>query len=368
MADWQELIACLDGRGENRVRLTVEEISEIVGHLADSAWFGPTKKGLADYWRSGHVLPMLVEAGWTVDFTDYVTQNIGFCRLSHTDASETRDPLAAAIRDLVRQARCVGKVTSITATKTLAEDGTSITLSVEPGHHATGDAPQERSQTRQVSPEYPIKRLRSTEASSDSIRYDDESMVRWPVSRSENNHQGFQRAVRRRVTDIEEGQGLGGYGCLATMSRKKSDQTKTPAIYSPAALGLRRVQEDEDTLFRLVVQQKIAIVSISGHGHNSEDSIQVDVRNKTSQSVRFSIPAHTVFEQEALDPEAQDLLLKDPVKVVLSPNEGKSIKAYGLCMDRGRDSPSGQALLLTPWVLSSMGVADQTELWRMTEG
>ena len=367
MANWQELIACLDGRGENRVRLTVEEISGIVGDLPPSARFGPTRTRLSDYWRTDHVLPMLEEAGWTVDFTDYITQNIGFCRLSYTDASKQGAPLAAEIRDLVLQARRVGKVTSITATKTL-EDGTSITLSVEPGHHATGDAPQERSQTRQVSPEYPIKRLRSTEASSDSIRYDDESMVRWPVSRSENSHQGFRRAVRRRVTDIEEGQGLGGYGCLATMSQKKSDQTKTPAIYSPAALGLSRVQEDEDTLFRLVVQQKIAIVSISGHGHDREDSIQVEVKNKTAQSVRFSIPAHTVFEQEALDPKAQDLLLKDPVKVVLSPNEAKSIKAYGLCMDEGRTSPSGQALLLTPWVLSSMGVADQTELWRMTEG
>lgn len=366
MADWQKLTARLDGRGDNHVRLTVKEISDVVGDLPRSAWRGPTEKGLSDYWRTDHVLPMLKEAGWTVDFADYVTQNIGFCRLSHTDASETTAPLAATIRDFVLQARRVGKITSITTTKTL-EDGTSVTLSVDPGDQVTGDVSQERSQTPQVSPEYPIQRLRSAEASSDSIRYDDESMVRWPVDRSENSHQGFRRAVRRRITDIGEGQGLGGYGCLATMSQKKSDRTKTPAIYSPAALGLRRSRE-EDTLFGLVVQQKIAIVSISGHDYDRKDSIRVEVRNKTAQSVRFLIPACTVFEQKALDPKAQDLLLKDPVKVVLSPNEEKSIKAYGLCMDESRPAPNGQALLLTPWVLSSTGVANQDELWRVTEG
>lgn len=365
LADWQKFIAHLDERGENQVRLAVDEIREIVGDLADSAWVGPTQKHYLDYWRSSYVLPTLEEAGWTVDFTDYVQQNIGFCRLSQSDESETSGSLAAAIQDLVLQARRVGRITSITTTRTL-EDGTSFTLSIDPGEQDRGDVPQRRSQTPQVSPRYPIQRLRSTEASSDSIRYDDESIVHWPVDRSEDSHQGFRRAVRRRVTDIEEGQGLGGYGCLATMSRKKSDQTKTPAIYSPAALGLRRVQE-EDTLFGLVVQQKVAIVSINGHGHNRNDSIRVEVRNNTAQSVRFLVPAHTVFEQEAHDPEAQDLMLRDSVDEILSPNGTKSIGAYGLCMDKERASPSRQALLLTPWILSA-NVADQDELWDVTEG
>ena len=79
MADWQKLIAHLDERGENQVRLAVDEISEIVGEMPNSAWFGPTQKHYLDYWRSGHVLPTLKKAGWTVDFTDYVQQNIGFC-------------------------------------------------------------------------------------------------------------------------------------------------------------------------------------------------------------------------------------------------------------------------------------------------
>ena len=229
MADWQKLIAHLDERGENQVRLAVDEISEIVGEMPNSAWFGPTQKHYLDYWRSGHVLPTLKKAGWTVDFTDYVQQNIGFCRLSQTGESETSGSLAAAIQDLVLQASRVGRITSITTTRTL-EDGTSFTLSIDPSEQDRGEVPQRRSQTPQVSPRYPIRRLRSTEAGSDSIRYDDESMVRWPVDRSEDSHQGFRRAARRRVTDIEQGQGLGGYGCLATMSRKKSHQTGTPAI------------------------------------------------------------------------------------------------------------------------------------------
>ena len=150
------------------------------------------------------------------------------------------------------------------------------------------------------------------------------------------------------------------------MSRKKSAQTGTPAIYSPAALGLRRVQE-EGTLFGLVVQKRIAVVSISGHGYDSEDSIQIKVRNKTVQSVRFVIPASTVFEQEAHDPAAQDLMLRDAVDETLSPNETKLFGAYGLCMDGDRPSPSGEALLLTPWTLST-SVDAQDELWTVTEG
>lgn len=385
MADWKKLIAYLDEQDENRVRLTVSEISEIVGELrADSAWSGPTQGGrrvhgralggLTDYWRSAHVLPILEEAGWTVDFTDYVKQVVGFCLQSQTDEKETRSSLAAAIQALVLQARRVGKVTSITTTKTL-EDGTSITLTVDPSdqaavgkaeHQSRGDAPQERPESHQVSPEYPIKRLPSTEAPTESIRFDDNRSVRWPVDISENDHRGFRRAVRRRVTDIEEGQGLGGYGCLATMSRKKSAQTGTPAIYSPAALGLRRVQE-EGTLFGLVVQQKVAILSIIGRGFDKPDSIRVEVKNKTAQSVRFVVPRHTVFEQEAHVPRAQDILLRDPVDGVLSPNETKSFAVWGLCMDEERARPSGEALLLTPWTLST-SVDEQDELWNITEG
>ena len=377
MPAWQKLIDHLDDQGENRVRLAVEVIGEIVGSkLAEGAWYGPTRKGLSDYWRSSHVLPDLRAAGWTVDFTDYVEKNVGFCRLSQTGEDlEQVGSLAATIQNLVRQAHHVGRVTSIVTTKSL-EDGTSITLSIDPGDQGRGDVPQEhsqtrqvspeRTQTRQVSPERPIQRLPSTEASSDSIRYDDDSMVRWPVGRSENNRRGFLRAVRRHVTDIREGQGLGGYGCLATMSQKKSAQTKTVAIYSPAALGLRRVQGN-GALFAVVIQQKVAIMSISGHGHHRDDSIRMELRNKTDKFVRFLIPRRTVFEQEAPDPEAQDLMLRDTVDGVLSPNETRTIKAHGLCMDADRESPEGQNLLLTPWLLSTE-VVDQSELWKVTEG
>lgn len=369
MAAWQKLIAYLDEEGKTHVRLTVDEISAIVGDLAPSAW-GKTKKGaLSDYWRSRLVLPTLKEAGWTVDFTDYVKQNIGFCRLPHmdeADEAENKDSLAAAIQALVVQARRVGKVTSITTTKTL-EDGTSVILSVEPSDQSLKRAYQEeRPQVPQVSPEYPIRRLRSTEARSDSIRYDDVSSVRWPIDVSEEDHQGIRSAVRRRITDVGEGQGLGGYGCLARMSQKKSSQTKTSAIYSPAALGLRKMQE-EGTLYGLVVQQKIAIVSISGHGYDRADSIRVEVRNKTADSVHFLVPAGAVLEQEAHDPEAQDLMLRDSIEETLSPGETKLIEAHGLCMDGARAEPSGEALLLTPWILST-NVHKQAELWIITEG
>ena len=373
MADWKKLIAYLDEQDENRVRLTVSEISEIVGDLkADSAWFGPTQGRLTDYWRSAHVLPILEEAGWTVDFADYVKQVVGFCLQSQT-GEKTSSSLAAAIQALVLQARRVGKVTSITTTKTL-EDGTSITLTVDPSdqtvgkeqHHGRGDVPQGRSESPRVSPECPIKRLPSTEAPTESIRFDDNRSVRWPVDISENDDREFRRTVRRRITDIEEGQGLGGYGCLATMSEKKSVQTGRLAVYSPAALGLRRVQE-EGTLFSLAVQQKVVILSITGRGFDRPDSIRVEVRNKMAQPVRFVVPKYTVFEQEAHVPRAQDLLLRDPVDGVLLPNETKSFAVWGLCMDAKRARPSGEALLLTPWILST-NVAKQEELWDVTEG
>ena len=368
MADWKELIAYLNEGARAQVRLTVEEISEIVGHLARSAWFGPTEKGLSDYWRSDHFLPTLEEAGWTVDFTDYITQTIGFRRLSHPDESGAKDSLAVTIQDLVLQARLVGSVTNIIVTRPI-ENGTSFTLSIDPREQGRGRVPrvpQTSSQTPRVSPRYPIKRLHSTESRSNSIRYDDGRSVRWPVDTSEKDHRVYRRAVRRHVTAIAEGPGLGGYGCLATMSRKKSSQTRTPAIYSPAALGLGMVQE-EGTLYGLVVQQKIAVVSISGHGYDRADSIRVEVRNKTAESIRFLVPAGTVFEQETHDPEAQDLMLRDAVEETLSPSETKSIGAYGLCLDEAGGEPSGERLLLTPWILST-NVDKQAELWIITEG
>ena len=92
MADWKKLIAYLDEQDENRVRLTVSEISEIVGELkADSAWFGPTQGRRTDYWRSAYVLPILEEAGWTVDFTDYVKQVVGFCVREKESSESTGD-------------------------------------------------------------------------------------------------------------------------------------------------------------------------------------------------------------------------------------------------------------------------------------
>lgn len=366
MADWYKLIEHLEARGESQVRISVEEIGEIVERsLPDGAWFGKTKKGLSDYWRSDHVLPALQEGGWTVDFTDYQEQVIGFRRLSQAGESIQAGSLAATIQELVSQARRVGTVTSVVATQPL-EDGTSITLTIDPSGQDNLHVPQERSHKNQVSPEKPIRRLRSAEASTDSIRHDDQDAVHWPISGSDTkDHRGLRRAVRRRVTDIEEGQGLGGYGCLATMSQKKSAQTKTRAIYSPAALGLRRVRE-KNALFDLVAGQKVAIVSISGHGHNRADAIRVEIKNRTAQPVRFLVPARTVFEQEARDPKAQDLMLRDRVEGELAPDGTKSIATYGLCMDKGRASPRGEALLLTPWILSTEA-ATQSELWSVTD-
>lgn len=380
MPDWKSLIDHLDAQGSSSVRIDVEDVDKIVGgDLADGARFGPTKKGLSDYWRTERVLPVLKDGGWTVDFADYPAQVIGFRRLSEIDETTTTSSLAAAIQHLVAQAGRVGTVTSISATKAL-EDGTSVTLTIDPTAQAKGgnpqarpsvqgkaDVSQEQPQTPRVSPEKPIWRLPSQEATRDSIRCDDQSAFHWPVDRSDaGDRQGFRRAVRRCITDIEEAQGLGGYGCLAAMSQKKSSQTKTQAVYSPRALGLRRVR-DEHALFDLVVHEKVAIVSISGHSFNRADSIRLEITNRTGLSVHFSVPAHTVFEQEADDPDVQDLLLRNPVKGVLAPSETKSITAFGLCMDQERSAPDGEKLLLTPWILSTE-VAKQEELWQATGG
>ena len=93
MADWKKLIAYLDEQDENRVQLTVTEISEIVGDLKvdGSAWFDPTQEGLGDYWRYAYVLPILEEAGWTIDFTDYVKQVVGFCLREKEDSESMGD-------------------------------------------------------------------------------------------------------------------------------------------------------------------------------------------------------------------------------------------------------------------------------------
>ena len=366
MSNWQKkLIKHLDAQGENEVRLKVDQIEKVIGsNLPESARHGPTRKHLADYWRTDRVLPALQEAGWTVDFTDYQVQIIGFHRLSWTGGGEEDGLLAATIQNLVSQARRIGTVTSIAATKCL-DDGTSVTLSIEPGGQERA-APRERLQTRKVSPEKPVSSLTSTEAHIDSIGYDDDSMVHWPIDKAESDPERLPLVVRCRVTGIEEGQGLGGYGCLTTMSQKKSLKTKIPAIYSPRALGLRRVRE-EDALFDLVVAQKVTILAINGHGHDQRNSIQATFKNKTTQSVRVLVPAGTVFEQEVSDLGVQDLMLRDPIEATLSPGQRTSVKGYGLCMDKGGSSPAGEALLLTPWILST-DVCTQDDLWAVTEG
>lgn len=58
----------------------------------------------------------------------------------------------------------------------------------------------------------------------------------------------------------------------------------------------------------------------------------------------------TVFEQKDA-PDVQDLLVRDSLDETIKPGGKKTLKAYGLCMDRDGASPSGEELLLTPWSL-----------------
>ena len=365
MVDWPKLADYLDSQGTNQVRMPIEDICDLVGELPRSAY-----EGTLDYWRTGFVLPHLEQANWTTDLVDYKGQIVLFRSLD--DRRPSGPPTwISGLRDLLEEAREFGEVRSIVASTTL-DDGTQVTLNVEVKDDHLQHRHGSKTSRSPVSGDRPISVLASESLPKNTtVQFNDRRSYHWTVPDEWidfdrlKSYKRFKDELRRRVVGITTGRGLGGYGCLATMSRKKSQQTGKIAAYSPAALGLRRV-DDDDALYNLVLQDKLILVSIEGHGHDEADAIRIRVQNPTAERITLRIPGGTVFEQETT-PEKQDLMVKKALNVEVAAGETTEIRAYGWCLDHDAGSPSGQALLLTPWILAA-DVDSQDDLWGVTEG
>ena len=397
MPDWSKLVDHLDtnSKGQDIVRVAFDTVAEIVGPLPPSAYKRP-KSGVG-YWKTEHVA---LGPSWVTATADWHEQQAYFQRLRDSpesgDASNpSRASVSRSIQVMLEELHDAGAVTSVVVTRQLA-DGTELRLTVEPrteGHdrhaqdihgipcsllssHNRGDAPPLVSSGR------PIREIPTALAPDNaSIHGDDSRSLRWRVS-SEwvdldkgDSYRRFKEKIRRHVTGVDDRPWLGGYGVLATMSRKKSEQTGEVAAYSPAALGLRRTIDaiDATDLYNLVVQGKLAIDSIKGHGHNQADAIQIQVTNLTKEHINLHIAVGTVFEQQDT-PDVQDLVVRRTLEEPVDAGKSRLIKAYGLCMDEDGSSPDGEALLLTPWLLAveprlmADDVESQDEIWAVTEG
>lgn len=395
MPDWSKLVDHLDtnSKGQNIVRIAFETVEEIVGPLPPSA-YEPPEHGVG-YWKTKRVA---LGPSWVTATADWHEKQAYFRRLQGSpEADEASNPSPASvsrsIQDMLEELHDAGAVvTGVVVTRQLA-DGTELRLTVDPrsggqARHAqdTHGIPRSLAASNNrgvvsplVSSGRPIREISSELAPDDaSIHGNDGTALRWRVPSEwvrldkAASYRRFKEKIRVHVRGIEDRPWLGGHGVLATMSRKKSEQTGEVAAYSPAALGLRRTTDATD-LYNLVVQGKLAIDSIKGQGLNRADSIQIQVTNRTRERINLHLAVGTVFEQQDA-PDVQDLVVRHPLEQSVEAGKDRLIKAYGLCMDKGGSPPNGEALLLTPWLLAveprmmADDVNSQKEVWAATEG
>ncbi len=196
----------------------------------------------------------------------------------------------------------------------------------------------------------------------------------WLSLPDEERHERFFDAARRFVPGLASNRGLGGYGCLATMSRRKSAQVGRVAVYSPEALGLLHIDDDRlrrgahdhvPSLYELVAQGKIDLQSIKGYGLDAPDSIRIEINNPGFSTLRARIDFGTVFEQR-FTPNVQNLMVGRSIETPIKPGKN-DLQARGMRMDSGASTPDGEEMLLTPWILRIRPEGlDQDVLWRVT--
>ena len=389
VADWQSLIEELDSNETVLVHMKIDDVCKRLFVEGDEPLTALTKPPYGvGYWRHQYVKKELESRNWSVYLVDWDEGVLLFRRLrprlavdddperSQVGAHQQWQPQhdwVGDLRDLLRDAREFGTVTSIVVTKDMA-DGTKVRLSVEegsvvsPSDHGGREIPHPR-----VSAERPIRDLPSDIAPKGTkvVQSTDTRPLRWLVPRDwvdldkVESYEKFKGELRQRVFfGVENRTGLGGHGALATMSRKKSQQTGDVAAYSPAALGLRQTH-DEEALYNLVAQGKLTINSIIGTDFNKPGSIQIEVVNRRRRPVRLRLSIGTVFEQKDA-PHVQDLLVKEDLSEMIEPGGKKTLKAYGLCLDHDGNPPNGEELLLTPWTLAA-DVDSQEALWAATD-
>ena len=251
-------------------RLTFDEIHDlIIGELPESAY-----NALHNYWKSEFVNAELRKEGWETYLVDHAETMVIFRR---TDAehnwmeSQNEDGSSSwlkEIRVLLDELDAIGDVKEIVASRQLS-NGDKVHFTIAPRFRKVRSAVTLKRGQR-------ISDIRSN-SFDDSIRPDCVDSVHraepddWiNLEDIVETHNRFAEAVRDFIPGINELDCLGGYGCLATMSRQKSQQTGRVAVYSPAALGLNHVDHIDDrgkhcSLYGLVSRGEVELQVIQGN-------------------------------------------------------------------------------------------------------
>tara|TARA_Y100000589_G_scaffold253378_1_gene242100 strand:- start:3401 stop:4270 length:870 start_codon:yes stop_codon:yes gene_type:complete len=184
--------------------------------------------------------------------------------------------------------------------------------------------------------------------------------------------ESFRNGVLNLVNSswLERGNGTGGVNLLSSYSRERSKRDGVPAIYSPKCLGIE-LDKGDLALHGLLASGNLDFISAIGKGHDQVNSLQIELRNNSTESVSFVIPSGLMFEQENQYSNSQHLIARDEIEVTINPSSTKIIGVHGMCGNKNLSSPDGDRMLITPFIFSSMneiGCSSQGDVWKRTGG
>mmetsp|Transcript_118859 Transcript_118859/g.296475 ORF Transcript_118859/g.296475 Transcript_118859/m.296475 type:complete len:390 (-) Transcript_118859:221-1390(-) len=111
-------------------------------------------------------------------------------------------------------------------------------------------------------------------------------------------------------------------------------------------------------------QGKGLVVTVSGHGYDSSDSIILKIDNTTPKAAAFSAPEGALFIPA--DRHHQNLVLKSAIERVVPENaQGFEIKAHGYCGNLELACPRGD--YKTTGYRLDLDLSSQGAVWRVTD-
>jgi len=151
-----------------------------------------------------------------------------------------------------------------------------------------------------------------------------------------------------------------GGGVLSQFSFVKNG-FKIEKVFEPASMGLATVKPGSGTVYDLT--SKIEVMECTGTGLGN-DSISLTVKNVSRESIKLMIPKGAVFEQQSFT-RKQNLAAQNEVFITLSPDEVKTVKFNGLCINHGFGSPSGNPMNFTPFMIAQTEqLSTQGKIWQ----
>ena len=315
-----------------------------------------------DYWMSKWVKDPLEVVRWKALYAGYHDNSaiVILCRIgADEDRPGNESPVAAhvdEIRQLVEELRRLGEVRGLKAAIRLS-NRTSLEVDLAVGPIAELKQPDDTTESRAEPPH-----SAAADRSSASPEWLPEHSA-MDVPHIEDTREAYDSEIRKYLKGVVELPGLGGYGCVARLVRQRNKGSDRRTIDRPETFGLRP-ERHPSSLHALVVQGRLKVVSIHGHGHDEPDSIRIRMRNPGPTGVPVHVSKGTVFEQK-IEHRFQDLTVKSDLETTIQEGE-QEVRLHGLCMNGDARSPSGQEMLLTPWILEQ-DLSDQDRLWEAME-